>query len=91
VLGDRAQEHQRFSDHPFLPHAKHDHLRNPLVVPKRKPIAVLTVSIGIDSPTTDEKGKVVATRWVERAYSIGCVVCWQHPNRGKTRAKVSKR
>jgi hypothetical protein len=34
---------------------------------------VLIVSIGIGSPTTDEKGKLVAPRWVERAYSVGCV------------------
>jgi hypothetical protein len=37
------------------------------VVPKRKPIAVLNISIGIGSPTTDEKGKLLAKRWVEGA------------------------
>ena len=53
---------------PSLPSPrKHDHLRNPLVVPKRKPIAVLNISIGIGSPTIYEKGKLLAKRWVERA------------------------
>jgi hypothetical protein len=37
------------------------------VVPKRKPIAVLNISIGIGSPTIYEKGKLLAKRWVERA------------------------